>query len=37
MKLVYPAVFTPYEDGSEGYAVEFPDMPGCVTGGDDMA
>lgn len=37
MKLVYPAVFTPYEDGSDGYAVEFPDLPGCVTGGDDMA
>lgn len=37
MKLVYPAVFTPYEDDSGGYAVEFPDLPGCVTGGDDMA
>lgn len=37
MKLVYPAVFTPYEDESGGYAVEFPDLPGCVTGGDDMA
>jgi len=37
MKLVYPAVFTPYEDKSGGYAVEFPDLPGCVTGGDDMA
>ena len=37
MKLVYPAVFTPYEDGSGGYAVEFPDLPGCTTGGDDMA
>ena len=37
MKLVYPAVFTPYEVGSGGYAVEFPDLPGCVTGGDDMA
>lgn len=37
MRLVYPAVFTPYEDGSGGYAVEFPDLPGCVTGGDDMA
>ena len=37
MKLVYPAVFTPYEDGSGRYAVEFPDLPGCVTGGDDMA
>lgn len=37
MKLVYPAVFTPYEDGSNGYVVEFPDLPGCVTGGDDIA
>lgn len=37
MKLVYPAVFTPYEDGSGGYVVEFPDLQGCVTGGDDMA
>ncbi|MBM6947878.1 type II toxin-antitoxin system HicB family antitoxin [Mordavella massiliensis] len=37
MKLAYPAVFTPYEDGTEGYAVEFPDLPGCVTGGDTMA
>ena len=37
MKLVYPAIFIPYEDGSGGYAVEFPDLPGCATGGDDMA
>jgi len=37
MKLVYPAIFTPYEDGTGGYAVEFPDLPGCVTGGDNMA
>lgn len=37
MKLVYPALFTPYEDGTGGYTVEFPDLPGCVTGGDDMA
>ena len=37
MKLVYPAIFTPYEDGTGGYAVEFPDLPGCTTGGDDMA
>lgn len=37
MKLVYPAVFTPYEDESGGYVVEFPDLPGCVTGGDNMA
>ena len=25
MKLVYPALFTPFEDGSGGYTVEFPD------------
>lgn len=37
MKLVYPAIFTPYEDGSGGYLVEFPDLKGCVTGGDDLA
>ena len=37
MKLVYPAIFTPYEDGSGGYMVEFPDLQGCVTGGDDLA
>lgn len=37
MKLVYPAVFKSYEDNSGGYVVEFPDLPGCVTGGDNMA
>lgn len=37
MKLVYPAIFTPYEDGTGGYLVEFPDLQGCITGGDDMA
>ena len=36
MKLVYPAIFIPYEDGTGGYTVEFPDLPGCVTGGDDI-
>lgn len=38
MKLVYPAIFTPYEEEEpDGYVVQFPDLPGCVTGGDDMA
>lgn len=32
MKLVYPAVFTPFEDLT-GYTVEVPDLPGCVTEG----
>ena len=33
MKMIYPAVFYPYSDNSGGYVVEFPDLPGCVTGG----
>ena len=37
MKLVYPAIFTPFEDEQDGYTVEFPDLPGCVTEGYDMA
>lgn len=36
MKLVYPAIFKPFSDGSGGYVVEFPDLPGCVTGGDSL-
>jgi predicted RNase H-like HicB family nuclease len=35
MKLVYPAIFTPDEDGCIG--VEVPDLPGCVSFGTDMA
>lgn len=37
MRLAYPIVLTPYEDRSGGYVVEVPDLPGCVTGGDDLA
>lgn len=37
MKLVYPAIFTLFEDEADGYTVEFPDLPGCVTEGYDMA
>lgn len=36
MKLVYPALFSPWEAGS-GYTVEFPDLPGCVTEGSTLA
>ena len=36
MKMIYPAVFYPYSDGSGGYVVEFPDLPGCVTGGKNL-
>jgi predicted RNase H-like HicB family nuclease len=37
MKLAYPIILTPYEDHSGGYVVTAPDMPGLVTGGDDLA
>lgn len=33
MKYVYPAIFHPFEDGSKGYMVTFPDIPGCLTEG----
>ena len=33
MKLVYPACFYKEE---EGYSVEFPDLPGCITQGDTL-
>ena len=32
MKLAYPAIITYYEDDNS-YSVEFPDLPGCVSGG----
>jgi predicted RNase H-like HicB family nuclease len=34
MLLTYPAIF--YE-GEGGYAVEVPDLPGCVSGGETLA
>lgn len=35
MKLLYPAIFTPFDD-REGYTVLVPDLPGCVTEGDSL-
>lgn len=35
MKYTYSAIFTPTEDGTEFYA-KIPDLPGCVTTGDDL-
>ena len=35
MKLVYLAVFYPFDD-QDGYTVEFPDLPGCITQGDSL-
>jgi len=37
MKLIYPAILTPFSDGSGGYVVEFPDLQGCVTEGKALA
>lgn len=34
MKYVYTAVFTAVDDG---YSVCIPDLPGCITGGNDAA
>ena len=34
-KYVYPAIFTPEEDG--GYSINFPDLEGCYTCGDDLS
>lgn len=36
MKLAYPALFSKWEEG-DGYTVEFPDLPGCVTEGASLA
>ena len=36
MKLTYPAIFIPWDDGS-GYTVEVPDLPGCVSEGNSLA
>ena len=35
MKLIYPAIFTPCTE-KEGYTVEVPDLPGCVSEGDSL-
>jgi predicted RNase H-like HicB family nuclease len=36
MQLTYPAIFYPYDEG-DGYVVEVPDLPGCVSCGDTLA
>ncbi|MGN0702490.1 MAG: type II toxin-antitoxin system HicB family antitoxin [Lentihominibacter sp.] len=36
MKLIYPAIFYPFENGN-GYTVEVPDLPGCVSEGNTLA
>ncbi len=35
MKLTYPAVFTFYKEDNS-YSVEFPDLPGCASGGSTL-
>jgi predicted RNase H-like HicB family nuclease len=36
MKLSYPAVFYPWDDGN-GFTVEVPDLPGCVSECESLA
>lgn len=36
MKLTYPACFYPCEE-TDGYTVEVPDLPGCVSEGETLA
>ena len=36
MKLVYPAIFYPCEEKTR-YTVVVPDLPGCVSEGDNLA
>lgn len=36
MKLIYPAIFTPYFDEG-GYDVIVPDLPDCLASGDTLA
>ncbi|PWA12660.1 pilus assembly protein HicB [Pueribacillus theae] len=35
-KYLFPAIFDQGNDGSEGYTVTFPDLPGCITEGSDL-
>ncbi|MDR0424882.1 MAG: type II toxin-antitoxin system HicB family antitoxin [Clostridiales Family XIII bacterium] len=35
MKYAYAAIFTPEENGQ--YSINFPDLQGCYTSGDDMS
>ncbi|ALA12479.1 type II toxin-antitoxin system HicB family antitoxin [Paenibacillus larvae] len=36
MKYIYPAVFSPGEPDEGGFTVTFPDLPGCISEGDDL-
>ncbi|WP_332286647.1 type II toxin-antitoxin system HicB family antitoxin [Bacillus velezensis] len=35
-KYLFPAIFDSGEDESEGYTITFPDLPGCISEGDDL-
>ena len=37
MKLTYAAILYPCEDKIGGYTIEVPDLPGCVSEGDNLA
>ncbi|MBM6699051.1 type II toxin-antitoxin system HicB family antitoxin [Bifidobacterium pullorum subsp. saeculare] len=37
MKLTYPIIIIPDHEQPGAYAVEVPDLPGCVTGGNSLS
>lgn len=36
MHYIFPAIFDPGNDGSQGYTITFPDLPGCISEGDNL-
>lgn len=36
MHYIFPAIFDPGDDGSLGYTITFPDLPGCISEGNDL-
>ncbi|WP_439196618.1 type II toxin-antitoxin system HicB family antitoxin [Bacillus amyloliquefaciens] len=35
-KYLFPAIFDAGEDGSDGYTITFPDLPGCISEGENV-
>ncbi|WP_445430042.1 type II toxin-antitoxin system HicB family antitoxin [Bacillus atrophaeus] len=35
-KYLFPAIFDAGEDGRDGYTITFPDLPGCISEGDNV-
>lgn len=35
-KYLFPAIFDAGENGSDGYTITFPDLPGCISEGENV-